>query len=143
MTLTAPGCGMGEVLVRDVREKLEAIPTVSRGRAAGVRSAVEPVHDVRSRTTPDGHDVTAGSAPDDAAAARGGTRRPAAGSAGNFASVEINGRFVAVFNVDGEFLAVDDVCTHDGEGLAGGELDGDVVVRPRHGADSACAREKR
>jgi probable FeS assembly SUF system protein SufT len=30
MTLTAPGCGMGEVLVRDVREKLEAIPTVSR-----------------------------------------------------------------------------------------------------------------
>ncbi len=30
MTLTAPGCGMGEVLVRDVREKLELIPTVSR-----------------------------------------------------------------------------------------------------------------
>ncbi len=30
MTLTAPGCGMGEVLVRDVREKLELIPTVSK-----------------------------------------------------------------------------------------------------------------
>ena len=30
MTLTAPGCGMGEVLVRDVREKLESIPTVSQ-----------------------------------------------------------------------------------------------------------------
>jgi probable FeS assembly SUF system protein SufT len=30
MTLTAPGCGMGEVLVADVREKLEAIPTVRR-----------------------------------------------------------------------------------------------------------------
>jgi len=29
MTLTAPGCGMGEVLVRDVREKLELIPTVA------------------------------------------------------------------------------------------------------------------
>jgi len=29
MTLTAPGCGMGEVLVQDVREKLELIPTVS------------------------------------------------------------------------------------------------------------------
>jgi len=28
MTLTAPGCGMGEVLVQDVREKLESIPTV-------------------------------------------------------------------------------------------------------------------
>jgi probable FeS assembly SUF system protein SufT len=30
MTLTAPGCGMGEVLVQDVREKVELIPTVKR-----------------------------------------------------------------------------------------------------------------
>lgn len=30
MTLTAPGCGMGDVLVADVREKIEAIPTVQR-----------------------------------------------------------------------------------------------------------------
>jgi probable FeS assembly SUF system protein SufT len=28
MTLTAPGCGMGDVLVQDVKEKLAAIPTV-------------------------------------------------------------------------------------------------------------------
>lgn len=28
MTLTAPGCGMGEVLVQDVKEKIELIPTV-------------------------------------------------------------------------------------------------------------------
>lgn len=28
MTLTAPGCGMGPVLVEDVREKVEIIPTV-------------------------------------------------------------------------------------------------------------------
>ena len=30
MTLTAPGCGMGEVLAQDVREKIEIIPTVER-----------------------------------------------------------------------------------------------------------------
>jgi probable FeS assembly SUF system protein SufT len=30
MTLTAPGCGMGEVLVQDVKEKIERIPTVGR-----------------------------------------------------------------------------------------------------------------
>jgi probable FeS assembly SUF system protein SufT len=30
MTLTAPGCGMGEVLVQDVRDKVEIIPTVKR-----------------------------------------------------------------------------------------------------------------
>ena len=32
MTLTAPGCGMGEVLVQDVREKIERIPTVGARR---------------------------------------------------------------------------------------------------------------
>jgi probable FeS assembly SUF system protein SufT len=28
MTLTAPGCGMGEVLVQDVKDKVEIIPTI-------------------------------------------------------------------------------------------------------------------
>lgn len=30
LTLTAPGCGMGEVLVQDVRDKVEIVPTVAR-----------------------------------------------------------------------------------------------------------------
>ena len=30
MTLTAPGCGMGEVLVQDVRDKILLVPTVLR-----------------------------------------------------------------------------------------------------------------
>jgi len=30
MTLTAPGCGMGEILMEDVREKIEIIPTIER-----------------------------------------------------------------------------------------------------------------
>jgi probable FeS assembly SUF system protein SufT len=30
MTLTAPGCGMGEVLVQDVRDKVEIVPTVAK-----------------------------------------------------------------------------------------------------------------
>lgn len=32
MTLTAPGCGMGDVLVQDVKEKVELIPTVREAR---------------------------------------------------------------------------------------------------------------
>jgi probable FeS assembly SUF system protein SufT len=32
MTLTAPGCGMGEVLAADVRDKVQMIPTVTRCR---------------------------------------------------------------------------------------------------------------
>ena len=29
MTLTAPGCGMGDVLVADARDKIAAIPTIA------------------------------------------------------------------------------------------------------------------
>ena len=32
MTLTAPGCGMGDVLVQDVRDKIEQIPTVKNAQ---------------------------------------------------------------------------------------------------------------
>jgi len=32
MTLTAPGCGMGDVLVEDAREKIAIIPTISEVR---------------------------------------------------------------------------------------------------------------
>ena len=39
-----------------------------------------------------------------------------------------------MFNVGGEFLAVEEVCTHDGGGLSGGAVEGDQVVCPRHGA---------
>ena len=39
MTLTAPGCGMGEVLVADVRDKLKLVPTV---RHADVELVFDP-----------------------------------------------------------------------------------------------------
>jgi probable FeS assembly SUF system protein SufT len=32
LTLTAPGCGMGEVLVEDIKDKVQRIPTVSSAR---------------------------------------------------------------------------------------------------------------
>jgi len=41
---------------------------------------------------------------------------------------------IAVFNIDGEFYAIEDVCTHDGGQLTGGECDGCEIVCPRHGA---------
>jgi len=41
---------------------------------------------------------------------------------------------IAVFNIDGELYAVEDVCTHDGGDLATGELHGYAIECPRHGA---------
>jgi 3-phenylpropionate/trans-cinnamate dioxygenase ferredoxin component len=60
---------------------------------------------------------------------------PAAAIApGDYASAEVDGVFVVVYNIDGEFFAIDDVCTHDGGGLAGGEVQDHQVICPRHGA---------
>lgn len=53
---------------------------------------------------------------------------------GDYAQIEIDSTLVAVFNIHGTFYAIADVCTHDGGELAGGALEGDVVICPRHGA---------
>lgn len=48
--------------------------------------------------------------------------------------VDVDGYDVALFRIDGRFYAIEDVCTHDGAEIASGELDGDDIVCPRHGA---------
>ena len=53
---------------------------------------------------------------------------------GAWSSVDVDGADVAVFNVDGRYYAIENVCTHDGGVLTGGDIEGDVVVCPRHGA---------
>jgi 3-phenylpropionate/trans-cinnamate dioxygenase ferredoxin subunit len=53
---------------------------------------------------------------------------------GNHVIVEIDGVEVAVFNIAGEFFAIEDVCTHDGAEIASGDLQGSEIVCPRHGA---------
>jgi 3-phenylpropionate/trans-cinnamate dioxygenase ferredoxin subunit len=44
------------------------------------------------------------------------------------------GERIALANVDGEYYAIDDVCTHDGGPLDQGEVFGDQIECPRHGA---------
>jgi 3-phenylpropionate/trans-cinnamate dioxygenase ferredoxin component len=53
---------------------------------------------------------------------------------GDYAQVEVDGALVAVFNIQGEFYAIEDVCTHDGGELAGGAVEDHRVICPRHGA---------
>ncbi|PIV33071.1 MAG: benzene 1,2-dioxygenase [Lysobacterales bacterium CG02_land_8_20_14_3_00_62_12] len=47
---------------------------------------------------------------------------------------DIEGALVAVFNIDGDFYAIEDVCTHDGAQLTGGPVIGHLIECPRHGA---------
>jgi 3-phenylpropionate/trans-cinnamate dioxygenase ferredoxin subunit len=53
---------------------------------------------------------------------------------GSHQVVDVDGAQVAVFNLDGQFYAVEDVCTHDGGTLTGGAVEGEQIVCPRHGA---------
>ena len=48
--------------------------------------------------------------------------------------VEAGGKTIALFNVDGDYYAIDDTCTHKGGPLSEGELDGKEVTCPWHGA---------
>ncbi len=48
--------------------------------------------------------------------------------------VRIDGTAIGVANVDGEFFAFADVCTHDDGPVAEGELDEYQIECPRHGA---------
>jgi 3-phenylpropionate/trans-cinnamate dioxygenase ferredoxin subunit len=48
--------------------------------------------------------------------------------------VELDGERILIFNLDGEYHAIEDLCSHDGGELASGELEGCTIVCPRHGA---------
>lgn len=55
-------------------------------------------------------------------------------SPGQWQSVDVDGARIVVFNLDGEYYAIEDVCTHDGGQLTGGSIEGAEIVCPRHGA---------
>jgi cytochrome P450/nitrite reductase/ring-hydroxylating ferredoxin subunit len=54
---------------------------------------------------------------------------------GTLRRVEIDGRAVCLGRVEGAWAAFDDICTHQECSLAGGDLDGAVVVCPCHGSE--------
>jgi len=53
--------------------------------------------------------------------------------AGQGKCVEVEGKRIAIFNVDGTYYAIDDVCPHQGGPLNEGELSATVVPCPWHG----------
>ena len=48
--------------------------------------------------------------------------------------IDIAGRSLAIFNLNGRYHAIDDACNHRGGSLSEGQVEGDVVVCPWHGA---------
>lgn len=53
---------------------------------------------------------------------------------GTFRCVEVDEVLIAVFNLDGEFYAIENVCSHEYAELTDGDLEGNEIVCPLHGA---------
>jgi nitrite reductase/ring-hydroxylating ferredoxin subunit len=52
---------------------------------------------------------------------------------GKGTTFSIDGKEIAVFNVDGELYAMDDTCLHQGMSLGWSQLDGKIVTCRGHG----------
>ena len=48
--------------------------------------------------------------------------------------VEVNDKHIALFNVGGRYYAIDDRCPHRGGPLSEGDIAGETVICPWHGA---------
>jgi 3-phenylpropionate/trans-cinnamate dioxygenase ferredoxin subunit len=53
---------------------------------------------------------------------------------GETRSLALGRRMVAIARSGAEYFAIEDVCTHDGAELTGGEIEGAQIICPRHGA---------
>ena len=48
--------------------------------------------------------------------------------------VTVDGKVLALFNIDGKFYCIDGKCTHKGGPLGEGEVEGTIVTCPWHGS---------
>lgn len=46
--------------------------------------------------------------------------------------LEVDGVAMAIFNVDGRYYAIEDLCSHEAETLSNGQLTGLEIACPRH-----------
>ncbi len=47
---------------------------------------------------------------------------------------EIKGKPIVLFSLKGEYFAIEDRCSHDEGPVGEGDLDGEQIICPRHGA---------
>ncbi len=48
--------------------------------------------------------------------------------------LEIENKSIVIFNLAGDYYAIEDVCTHDDGPLGEGEVEDHQIICPRHGA---------
>ena len=63
-------------------------------------------------------------------------------TSGKMIMVSTDGKDILVTNVDGNYYAMDDTCTHAGASLSEGSLDGSTLTCPWHGSTWDCKTGK-
>ena len=58
--------------------------------------------------------------------------------AGKMQKVAVDGKEVLIVNLNGNYVAIDDTCTHMGASLSEGTLDGSILTCGWHGAKFDC-----
>ena len=61
---------------------------------------------------------------------------------GKMFKVTVDGREILVANINGEYYATDDSCTHSGASLSEGKLEGNIVTCGWHAAQFDCKTGK-
>jgi len=63
-------------------------------------------------------------------------------SPGKLHKISVDGKDILVVNLDGNYFAMDDTCTHAGASLSEGSIEGDVITCGWHGAQFDCKSGK-
>jgi len=61
---------------------------------------------------------------------------------GKMIKISVDGKEIMIANIDGDFFAMDDSCTHSGSSLSEGSLDGCIVTCGWHKAEFDCKTGK-
>ena len=61
---------------------------------------------------------------------------------GQMKKITVDGKDIIVSNVDGNYFAIDDTCTHSGASLSEGKINGSIITCDWHGAQFECKTGK-
>ncbi len=61
---------------------------------------------------------------------------------GQMKKISVDGKEIIVANIDGNYFAIDDTCTHSGASLSEGKLENSTITCDWHGAQFDCKTGK-
>ena len=61
---------------------------------------------------------------------------------GKLVKVSVEGKDILISNINGDYFAMDDTCTHSGASLSEGKLEGNTLICGWHGAQFDCKSGK-